>query len=109
MKTKQEGFTRISQEQAKEIMDNEDVIILDVRTAEEYAEVRIPNSTLLPVDEINQRAHEVLPDKSAKILVHCRSGVRSLAATKELAKMGYTDLNDFGGILEWKYETIKGK
>jgi len=109
MKTNIEKYSRITQEQAKEMMDNEDIIILDVRTAEEHAEVRIPNSVLLPLDEIKIRAHEVLPDKSAKILVHCRSGARSLAATKELAEMGYTNLNEFGGILEWKYETIKGK
>ncbi len=101
-------YSKITPEQAKEIMDsNNDVIILDVRTAEEFAEGHIQNAVLLPDSEIRGTAAEVLPDKSAEILAYCRSGRRSAAASKELVDMGYTNVKDFGGIIDWTYETVK--
>lgn len=100
-------YTKITQEQAKEIMDGgSGAIVLDVRTEEEFAEGHIPNATLLPDVEIEKRAAEVLPDKSAEILVYCRSGRRSEAAAKALVKMGYTNVKDFGGIIDWPYEIV---
>lgn len=104
---KDTAYKKISVEDAKDIIDSEDVIILDVRTLEEYNDGHIENAVLLPVTEISNRADEVLPDKDAKILVYCRSGNRSATASKELINMGYTNVYDFGGINSWPYEIVK--
>ncbi len=101
------SYKKISAEDAKKIIDSEDVIVLDVRTPEEYKEGHIENSVLLPVNDIKDKAGEVLTDKDAKILVYCRSGNRSATAAKELIEMGYTDVYDFGGIMSWPYEIVK--
>lgn len=101
------GYKKITSEDAKSIIDSEDVIILDVRTPEEYSGGHIENSVLLPVTEITDKAEDVLPDKDAKILVYCRSGNRSATASKELIAMGYTNVYDFGGISSWPYEVVK--
>lgn len=101
------AYKKISAEEAKAIIDSEDVIILDVRTQEEYNEGHIENSVLLPVNDIADKAEEKLPDKDAKILVYCRSGNRSATAAKQLIKMGYTNVYDFGGINSWPYGTVK--
>lgn len=100
-------YKKISAEDAKKIIDSEDVIILDVRTPEEYKEGHIENAVLLPVNDIKDKASEVLTNKDAKILVYCRSGNRSATAAKELIQMGYTDVYDFGGIMSWPYEIVK--
>lgn len=100
-------YKKISAEDAKEIIDGEDVIILDVRTQEEYDTGHIKNAVLLPVTDIKDKAGEILPDKNAKILVYCRSGNRSATAAKELINMGYTNVYDFGGINSWPYEIVK--
>lgn len=100
-------YKKISAEEAKKIIDSEDVIVLDVRTQEEYNEGHIVNAVLLPVNDIADKALEILPNKDAKILVYCRSGNRSAAASKQLIKMGYTNVYDFGGIISWPYEIIK--
>lgn len=102
--TKEIAYQKISAEDAKKIIDSEDVIILDVRTPEEYNSGHIENAVLLPVTEIPDKAKEILPNKDAKILVYCRSGNRSETAAKELINMGYTNLYDFGGINNWPYE-----
>jgi rhodanese-related sulfurtransferase len=100
-------YKKISAEDAKKIIDSEDVIVLDVRTPEEFNEGHIENAVLLPVSDIKDKAGEVLTDKDAKILVYCRSGNRSATAAKELIEMGYTDVYDFGGIMSWPYEIVK--
>lgn len=100
-------YIRISAEEAKTIIDSEDVIILDVRTQDEFDSGHIENAVLLPVTEITDNAEEVLPEKDAKILVYCRSGNRSATAARELIRMGYTNVYDFGGINTWPYETVK--
>jgi len=100
-------YKKISAEEAKAIIDSEDVIILDVRTQEEYNSGHIENAVLLPVTEIANRAEEVLVDKNAKILIYCRSGNRSATAAKDLIKLGYTNVYDFGGINDWPYEIVK--
>ena len=95
----------ITAAEAKEIMDNrDDYVILDTRTQEEYDEGHIPRAVLIPYDEILQKAETVLTDKNQLILVYCRSGRRSKLAAEDLVKLGYTNIKEFGGILDWKYE-----
>lgn len=95
----------ISAEEAKQIMDTEEgYIILDVRTQEEYDEGHIPGAILIPNTEIEARAEEVLTDKDQLILVYCRSGRRSKLAAEILVELGYTNIREFGGIIDWPYE-----
>ncbi len=97
-------YKRITAQDAKNMMDNEDVIVLDVRTQEEYDEGHIKDALLIPDTELANYAEELLPDKEAKILVYCRSGRRSALSCDVLAELGYKNVYDFGGILDWKYE-----
>lgn len=100
----------ISAEEAKSRIDaDRSVIVLDVRTPEEYAEKHIRGSVLLPLDSIGKDAARVLPDKKRTILVYCRSGRRSAIAAQQLLSMGYQSVFDFGGINRWPYETVSGK
>lgn len=97
----------ISQQEAKQIMDTETgYVILDVREISEYATGHIPNAKNIPLSEIPHRAQTELPDKGQKILVYCRSGARSKMAEAVLQKMGYTNIKEFGGILNWPYEIV---
>ena len=84
-----------------------DYILLDVRTAEEFREIRIAGAVLIPDNEIRGRAAAELSDKNAVILVYCRSGRRSANAAYELIGMGYKNVYDFGGIIDWPYSTIR--
>lgn len=98
-------YMKITAEEAKQIMDSEaSYIILDVRTDEEYAEGHIPNAILIPDYEIEEKAEAILTDKNQTILVYCRSGNRSKSASEILARLGYTDVREFGGINDWPYE-----
>ena len=103
---KQEAvYVNITAEQAKEIMDSqEDYIILDTRTQEEYDESHIPGAILIPHDQIKEKAEALLTDKDQLILVYCRSGRRSKLAAEDLAALGYTNIKEFGGIIDWPYE-----
>ena len=95
----------ITAQQAKEMMDTQsNYIILDTRTQEEYDEGHIPGAILIPYDEILQKAESVLTDKNQLILIYCRSGRRSKLASEDLVKLGYTNIRDFGGIIDWPYE-----
>ena len=99
-------YVNITAEEAKQIMDSEEgYIILDVRAQEEYDESHIPGAILIPHTEIEARAEEVLTDKDQLILVYCRSGRRSKIAAEALAELGYTNIKEFGGIIDWPYET----
>ena len=101
------AYKKLSAADAKIMMDlSQDVIILDVRTQEEYDSGHIDGALLLPDTDINEKAEDLLSDKSATILVYCRSGRRSAAAAQNLADMGYTDVYDFGGIIDWPYDTV---
>ena len=101
-------YEQISAEKAKSLMDREkDYIIIDARTEEEFAEGHIEGAILIPEYEIAERAQKELPDKDALILVYCRSGRRSKIASDELVKLGYTNVKEFGGIIDWPYETVK--
>ena len=102
------SYEQIMPEQAKTIMDTEsDYIIIDARTTEEFAEGHIADAILIPEYEIAQRAGKELPDKDALILVYCRSGRRSKIASEELVKLGYANVKEFGGIIDWPYEVMK--
>lgn len=92
--------------QKKEIEKNE-VIILDVRSEEEYNSGHIENSILIPIDKLEEEAENILNDKNKKILVYCRSGNRSKKASNILLEKGYTNVYDFGGIKDWPYEIVK--
>ena len=101
-------YTCITAQEAKTLMDTEkDYIIIDARTEEEFAEGHIENAVLIPEYEIAERAEKELPDKEQLILVYCRSGRRSKIASDELVKLGYTNVKEFGGIIDWPYEIVK--
>lgn len=101
-------YEQITAEQAKTIMDTErDYIIIDARTTEEFAEGHIEDAILIPEYEIANRAEKELPDKEQLILVYCRSGRRSKIASEELVKLGYTNVKEFGGIIDWPYDIVK--
>lgn len=87
----------------------EKVILLDVRTPEEYAEIHIPHSISLPLDQVRSRIAKVAGDKSAEIIVYCLSGARAATACRELSAMGYTNVRSLGGIRSWPYETVRGR
>lgn len=98
-------YERINAEQAKAIMDSESgYIIIDARTQSEYDEGHIPGAILIPEYEIANKAGELLKDKNQLILVYCRSGRRSKIAAQALVDLGYTNVKEFGGIIDWKYE-----
>ena len=101
-------YEQITPEEAKKIMDSdEEHIILDTREQDEFDEGHIPGATLIPYTEIENKAEEMLPDKDKLILVYCRSGRRSKIAAESLAKLGYTNVKEFGGIIDWPYEVEK--
>ena len=96
---------RISHEQAMEIMTgNGYVVILDVRSLEEFNTGHIPDAVSLPIDEISDAVTFMIPDKGQIILVYCRSGIRSADAAVILSEMGYRNVFDFGGIIDWTGE-----
>ena len=100
------SYQQITQEEAKEMMDTQEVIILDVREQDEYDSGHIPGAVLLPVGSIDEdTAAEVIPEKESTVLVYCRSGNRSKTASSVLAALGYTNIYEFGGINPWPYET----
>ena len=107
-KGEKEMYEQITAEEAKKIMDSgEEHIILDAREQEEFDEGHIPNAILIPYTEIDTMAEGILTDKDAQILVYCRSGRRSKIAAESLAKLGYTNVKEFGGIIDWQYEVEK--
>lgn len=95
-------YEQITQDQAKTLMaESENYIILDVRTEAEYAEGHIPGAICVPNESIGEEMPKELPDKEQLILVYCRSGNRSKQASEKLAKLGYTNIKEFGGINTW--------
>ena len=95
-------YEQITAEDAKKIMDSgEEHIILDTREQDEFDEGHIPNAILIPYTEIENKAEEMIPDKGKLILVYCRSGRRSKIAAESLAKLSYTNVKEFGGIIDW--------
>lgn len=100
------SYVSITAQEAKHLMQTQSgYIILDVRTQAEFDEKHIPGAVLIPDSQISARAERELPDKDQLILVYCRSGRRSKNASAILAELGYTNIREFGGIIDWPYET----
>ena len=98
-------YQQITQEEAKDMMDAGDVIVLDVREQSEFDAGHIPGAVLLPVGTITKdTAAAVIPEMDAVVLVYCRSGNRSKTASKALVNLGYTNIYEFGGINTWPYD-----
>ena len=101
----QNTYEQITQEAAKEMIDTQDVVILDVREQYEYDELHILDAVLLPLGNITEEsAADVIPTKDSVVLVYCRSGNRSKQASDKLVALGYTQVFEFGGINTWQYE-----
>lgn len=101
-------YEQITPEEAKNIMDTQkNYVIIDARTEAEFAEGHIEGAILIPEYEIAQKAEQEIPDKDTLILVYCRSGRRSKIAAEALINLGYTNVKEFGGIIDWQYETVK--
>lgn len=99
-------YHKISAEEAKAMMDKGGVTVVDVRREDEYAAGHIPGSILVPNEGIRDTQPEELPDLDAVLLVHCRTGVRSKQASDKLLEIGYKNVYDLGGIVDWPYETV---
>ena len=104
-KDREAAYMNITAEEARQIMDSkEGYVILDVRTQEEYDQGHIPGAMVISHEEIAEKAEDVLTDKDQLILVYCRSGRRSKIAAEALVELGYTNIREFGGIIDWPYE-----
>ena len=102
------SYKQITPKEAKTMMDEQaDYILLDVRSQAEFDEGHIEGAIVIPDNEIKDRAESELTDKEAAILVYCRSGRRSKQAAQALADLGYTNVYEFGGIIDWPYEIVK--
>jgi len=95
-------------EAKKRLAESKDVVLLDVRTMQEYKSIRIGGSVLVPLDSISTKISKVVSDKDVEIIVYCHSGARAKAALGLLNKMGYTNVKNLGGISSWPYETVSG-
>ena len=103
------SYRQVSMGEAVDIMEKESgYIILDVRTAEEFAERHIPGALNIPNESIGTEEISALPDKGQLILVYCRSGNRSKQASQKLAELGYTNVLEFGGINDWPGDAVSG-
>ena len=101
-------YQQISQEEAKTMMDSQEVIILDVREQDEFDGGHIPGAVLLSVGAITvDTASAVIPELDSVVLVYCRSGNRSKTASAALVELGYSNIYEFGGINTWPYEVVK--
>ena len=104
------SYRQITMDEAVAVMEEEEgYIILDVRTAAEFDEKHIPGAINIPNETIGTDAIPELPDKDQLILVYCRSGNRSKQASEKLVKLGYTNVVEFGGIIDWPGETETSK
>lgn len=98
-------YQQITQEEAKNMMDTQEAIVLDVREQDEFDAGHIPGAVLLPVGTITKdTAATVIPELDSVVLVYCRSGNRSKKASQALVDLGYTGIYEFGGINTWPYE-----
>ena len=101
-------YVKITAQQAKQIMDGgKNITVVDVRTRGEFDEGHIKGAINVPNEDISTTPPAALPSKKAEILIYCRSGRRSAEAAKKLLKLGYTNVKDFGGIINWPYEVVK--
>jgi phage shock protein E len=104
------NYKSISPQDAKKSIDtNKNVLLIDVRTPEEFHSIRIPNSISVPLNNLKYNIEKVAPNKDTEIIVYCQSGARAATASNELVKMGYTNISNLGGIMGWPYETMRGR
>ena len=101
------AYHKISTEEAYEMIASQEVVVVDVRTREEYDGGHIENAVLVPNESIGSEMPEALPHKEATLLVYCRSGRRSKDAAEKLLALGYQSVYDFGGVIDWPYELVK--
>ena len=102
---KEDGYMRINAQKAKEMMESlEKFVLLDARTEEEFSEGLIPGAMVIPHDEVFERAEAEILEKDVPVFVYCRSGNRSRTASKALVELGYSEVYEFGGIIDWPYE-----
>lgn len=100
------AYHKITASEAKAMMNQGGVTVVDVRREDEYAAGHIPGSILVPNEGIRDTQPEELPDLDAVLLIYCRTGVRSRQASDKLVEIGYQNVYDFGGIADWPYETV---
>ena len=105
--TDKAAYQKISAEEAYEMMASQEVVVVDVRTREEYDGGHIENAVLVPNESIGSEMPEALPYKEATLLIYCRSGRRSKQAAEKLLELGYQNVYDFGGVIDWPYELVK--
>ena len=105
--TQAAGYRQVDMDEAQALMAREqNYIILDVRTAEEFAQGHIPGAIHVANESIGREEILQLPDKEQLILVYCRSGNRSKKASEKLVQLGYTNIVEFGGIIDWPGEIV---
>ena len=98
-------YMKINAEKAREMMNElEEFVLLDARSEEEFSEGHIPGAIVIPHEEISERAENEILEKDVPIFVYCRSGRRSKIAAEELVSLGYSEIYEFGGIIDWPYE-----
>lgn len=95
---------RISSKTAKEMMTNQKVVILDVRTPSEFIQGHVPKAINIPLGDISPKISDIIPDKDATYLVYCESGIRSITAAKQMEQLGYANVYEFGGLNNWPYD-----
>ncbi len=101
------NYHQIDGQSALDMMNNEtDYIIIDVRTESEYQQGHIKNAINIPNESIDESVSEILTDKDQLLLVYCRSGNRSKQASEKLAKLGYSNIYEFGGISDFPGEIV---
>ena len=105
--TDKAAYHKISVEEAYEMMASQEVVVVDVRTREEHESGHIENAVLVPNESIGSEMPEALPDKEATLLIYCRSGRHSKEAAQKLLSLGYQNVYDFGGVIDWPYELVK--
>ena len=105
--TDKAAYHKISAEEAYEMLVSQEVVVVDVRTSEEYDGGHIENAVLVPSESIGSEMPDVLPDNAATLLVYFRSGRRSKDAAVKLLALGYQSVYDFGGVIDWPYELVK--
>ena len=102
-----ESYKNITHQEARKMMEEENVMVVDVREPDEYAEGHVPGAILIPLGTIGNVRPENLPNINVPILTYCRSGARSAKAASRLAALGYQHVYNCGGILSWPYEIEK--
>lgn len=104
------SYQNISPLEGKERLDaDKNIILIDVRNPDEYAEVHIPNSKSLPLNKLESGISKIAKGKESEIIVYCLSGARAASACSQLSAMGYTNVSNMGGIKSWKYDTVRGR